>query len=246
MWGIVVKIAIVDDEAKAREELQQALCGCGIELVEQAEMQFFASGEDFLAGFRPDSFALVFLDIRMQGRNGIETARAIRKQGAEVPIVFLTSSADYALEGYQVFPAGYLLKPAGKALPQLVEILRQCLPELSAVLVVQLNGRDLQVPRARIAYVDVKGSRRVGGRRGCVVHLLTGRELAVDTPYAEAAAALRTADFAECYNHLLVNLAAVAELLADGFVLKNGERLPISRRLYRETAHDYMEYLLRK
>jgi len=48
------------------------------------------------------------------------------------------------------------------------------------------------------------------------------------------------------YNHLLVHFAAVEQLLADGFELKNGERVPISRRLYRETSHDYMEYLLRK
>jgi hypothetical protein len=44
----------------------------------------------------------------------------------------------------------------------------------------------------------------------------------------------------------MVNLAAVETLMADSFVLKNGEQLPISRRLYRETAHEYMEYLLRK
>ena len=70
--------------------------------------------------------------------------------------------------------------------------------------------------------------------------------MAVDTSYKEVAAALINSDFVECYNRLLVNFAAVAELKADGFVLKNGEQLPISRRLYRETAHEYMEYLLRK
>ncbi|SDG84184.1 two component transcriptional regulator, LytTR family [Selenomonas sp. WCT3] len=241
-----MKIAIVDDEAEAREELQQVLRSCGIALVEQADCWHYASGEEFLAGFQPDSFQLVFLDIRMEGMNGIETARLIRKQTANLPIVFLTSSADYALEGYQVFPAGYLLKPIRQGRLQLLDILQHCLPQAPAVLAVQWNGRKLQVPRARIAYVDVKGNRRVGGRRGCVVHLLADRELAVDTPYPEVAAALRAADFAECYNHLLVNFAAVETLLADGFELKNGERLPISRRLYREVSRDYMEYLLRK
>ena len=45
---------------------------------------------------------------------------------------------------------------------------------------------------------------------------------------------------------LALVLAAVSALTDDGFALNNGERLPISRRLYRETAHEYMEYLLRK
>ena len=48
LWGKVVKIAIVDDEAEARDALQQVLRTCGIELVAQADMQLFASGEEFL------------------------------------------------------------------------------------------------------------------------------------------------------------------------------------------------------
>lgn len=240
-----MKIAIVDDEAQAREELRQALMTC--ETVAQAEVEMFASGEKFLEAFQPGDFQLVFLDICMQGINGIETALNLRQQDERVPLIFLTSSADYALEGYQAFPAGYLLKPISRVLPQLRDILRRCLPNLTATeLCVQLNGHELRLPLERVAYIDVQGSHRVGGRRGSVVHLLAGEAMAVDTSYAEVSASLRQTDFVECYNHLLVNLAAVATLLEDGFALKNGERLPISRRLYRETAHEYMDYLLRK
>ncbi len=247
LWGKVVKIAIVDDEAEAREALQQVLCTCGIELVAQADMQLFASGEEFLASFAPEMFQLVFLDICIQGINGIETALAVRKQAAQLPIIFLTNSADFALEGYQAYPAGYLLKPVEQARTQLMDILQRLLPLLAdSSLLVQLNGRAVKVPWERIAYIDVQGGRRVGGRRGCVIHLLSGAEMAVDNPYADVAAALDVADFTECYNHVLVNLAAVSALTDDGFALNNGERLPISRRLYRETAHEYMEYLLRK
>jgi DNA-binding LytR/AlgR family response regulator len=110
----------------------------------------------------------------------------------------------------------------------------------------RMKAREVQLDVERIAYIDVQGGHRVGGRRGSVIHLLTGEAMAVDTSYKEVAAALMQSDFVECYNHLLVNFAAVASLEANGFALKNGEQLPISRRLYRETAHEYMEYLLRK
>ncbi|SFT78651.1 two component transcriptional regulator, LytTR family [Selenomonas sp. GACV-9] len=242
-----MKIAIVDDEAKAREELQQALRSCELAAVAQAELRLFSSGEEFLADFQPDAIDLIFLDIRMGNLDGIETAQAIRRQAERLPIVFLTSSADYALAGYQVFPAGYLLKPISRELPQLLDILRRCLPGIVArELAVQVNGREIKIPYGSIAYVDVKGSHRTGGRRGSVIHLLAGETLPVDTSYTDVVTMLSTADFAECYNHLLVNLAAVAALQEDGFALKNGEQLPISRRLYRETAHSYMDYLLRK
>ena len=247
MRGKIVKIAIIDDEAQACEELRQTLQLCDIEDVAQAEIQLFASGETFLQVFKPEEFQLIFLDICMAGMNGIETALAVRRQDEHTPIIFLTSSADYALEGYRAFPAGYLLKPVSRVLPQLWGILRRCLMNLTAMdLTVRMNGRELQLNFKRIAYLDVRGGHRIGGRRGCVVHLLTGEALAIDSSYTEVAEALKQGDFVECYNRLLVSLAAVSTLQDDGFVLKNDEKIPISRRLYREAAHEYMEYLLRK
>jgi len=242
-----VKIAIIDDDRQAREDLKRALQECAIDFVAQAEMQTFVNGEDFLEVFGQEEFRLVFLDICMDGINGIETALAIRQQDAQLPIVFLTSSADYALDGYRAFPEGYLLKPICKAIPQLMEILQRCLPKLvEHMFPVRINGRELQLNAERVAYVDVQGGHRVGGRRGSMIHLMTGESIAVDSSYADVSAMLKQMEFIECYNRLLVNLAAVDTLLDDRFRLKNGEQVPISRRLYRETAHEYMEYLLRK
>jgi FixJ family two-component response regulator len=51
-----VKIAIIDDEQQAREDLQQALQLCGIKNVIQAEVQMFTSGENFLQVFKPEDF----------------------------------------------------------------------------------------------------------------------------------------------------------------------------------------------
>jgi len=139
------------------------------------------------------------------------------------------------------------LKPICKAIPQLMEILQRCLPKLvEHMFPVRINGRELQLNAERVAYVDVQGGHRVGGRRGSMIHLMTGESIAVDSSYAEVSAMLKQMEFIECYNRLLVNLAAVDTLLDDRFRLKNGEQVPISRRLYRETAHEYMEYLLRK
>lgn len=242
-----MKIAIVDDDLQSRRDLQQVLQHCEIQTVEQSEIMMFASGESFLESFKAEEFQLVFLDICMDGINGMETARSIRQQDERLSIVFLTNSADYALEGYQFFPAGYILKPVRGAVPQIREILRHCLPHLlPKMLHVRMKARELQLNVERIAYLDVQGGHRAGGRRGSVIHLLTGESMPVDTSYKEVAAVLKQFDFVECYNRLLVNFAAVAALGADGFTLKNGEQVPISRRLYRDTAHEYMEYLLRK
>lgn len=53
---------------------------------------------------------LLFLDIIMNGTNGMKIARKLRDIQF-TPIIFLTAHADYAVESYEVYAAGYLLKP---------------------------------------------------------------------------------------------------------------------------------------
>ena len=49
----------------------------------------------------------------MDGIDGLETARRLRALGSEALLVFVTTEAGYALEGYEVEAAGYLVKGAG-------------------------------------------------------------------------------------------------------------------------------------
>ena len=56
-------------------------------------------------------FDLIFLDIYMGGITGMDTAKELRQLGASAPVIFLTTSPDFAVESYEVNAAGYLLKP---------------------------------------------------------------------------------------------------------------------------------------
>ena len=47
----------------------------------------------------------------MNGTNGMKIARKLRDIQFKAPIIFLTAHADYAVESYEVYVAGYLLKP---------------------------------------------------------------------------------------------------------------------------------------
>lgn len=57
---------------------------------------------------------LLLLDIFMPGKTGIEAAGEFRKNGGEVPIVFLTTSKEHALNAYEVDAIQYLVKPLDK------------------------------------------------------------------------------------------------------------------------------------
>ena len=47
----------------------------------------------------------------MNGTNGMKITRKLRDIQFKAPIIFLTAYAYYAVESYEVYAAGYLLKP---------------------------------------------------------------------------------------------------------------------------------------
>ena len=71
----------------------------------------YESGDAFLHRAAAGPYAVVFLDICMEGTNGIATARQLREKDPHLLIVFVTSSPEYVWEAFPVHPFDYLLKP---------------------------------------------------------------------------------------------------------------------------------------
>lgn len=79
-------------------------------------IKIFVSVEDLVAYYEDEDmdFDIVFLDIYMDGDNGIKTAQKIRKFDSQCKIIFTTTSTDYALDSFKVLPFNYLTKPITK------------------------------------------------------------------------------------------------------------------------------------
>lgn len=57
------------------------------------------------------SFDIYLLDTLLPGMTGIELAKEIRVLNRQAPIIFLSASADYAVDSYSVQALHYLLRP---------------------------------------------------------------------------------------------------------------------------------------
>jgi PAS domain S-box-containing protein len=106
----VLPILLVDDRRENLEALQAVLAPLGVPLY-MAE-----SGEEALRHLLERDFALILLDVRMPGLDGLETARMIksRERTRDVPIVFLTAERDEVrdiIRGYGIGAIDYVLKP---------------------------------------------------------------------------------------------------------------------------------------
>ena len=105
--------AIVEDERENRNILQTYLSRFHAEMRHWVRPYFFADAVSFLASER--TFDLVLMDIRMPGMSGMDAARLLRERDKTVQIVFMTSLASYALQGYEVGALDFIVKPVSYA-----------------------------------------------------------------------------------------------------------------------------------
>ena len=105
-----MKIAICDDEKEFRDLIRVYI----EDYLNTKDILYtidtFISGEKFLNETFPSEYSIIFLDINMEGMDGITTAKKIRERGINSYIVFVTAYIDYSLEGYKVGAVRYLLK----------------------------------------------------------------------------------------------------------------------------------------
>jgi two-component system LytT family response regulator len=99
-----MKAIIVDDERLARQELKTMLAEHkDIEVI--AECANAADAKEKINALKPD---VVFLDIQMPGKNGLELAQELNPLPE---LIFITAHDEYALRAFEVNALDYLLKP---------------------------------------------------------------------------------------------------------------------------------------
>ena len=99
--GVTMRIAIVDDESVFRKQITDSIHS----LYGKGDVSCFhyADGKELIAAFE-NGFELdaVFLDIEMKQMDGMKTARIIRTYSDSIPIIFMTSHTEMAMDGYEV------------------------------------------------------------------------------------------------------------------------------------------------
>ncbi len=103
-------ILLVDDQPENLRTLEAVLAPLGYPLVTSS------SGHGALRLLLERDFAMILLDVRMPGLDGLETAQLIkeRTRTRDIPILFLTAARDEVSDiarGYGVGAVDYVLKP---------------------------------------------------------------------------------------------------------------------------------------
>lgn len=116
-----MKIAVCDDRADDRGALKALLEAYGrdFEIREYGSGKSLCGDMDYIR-----ECGIVFLDINMEGMDGLEAARQIKAECPKVHIVLVTAYVNYALDGYKVKASRFLLKD------DLEQTLQECMDDI--------------------------------------------------------------------------------------------------------------------
>lgn len=230
-----MEIAIVDDEELIREQVCRLIkshrpnCRIGI----------YATGEELLAARH--KFDLIFLDIQLEGINGIEAARIYRKQQEDAVLVFVTRNRDCVFEAFDVSPFYYLPKPIEEE--KFLEIFDRAAKEAlkrnhwgQEMILVRTKSRSFTLHRNDIRYIENRGKK---------VEIYTadgGEPIEIYATMAELTRKLGEG-FYRCHRGYLVNMAYIAEYDSDSISLAGGAKVYLSKKKHGEFVKIYMDYL---
>lgn len=217
----MIRIALVEDDAASRTELQQYLARYAQDAGVKFSITVFTDGEAIVNGYTAN-YDVILMDIVMPGLNGMEAAERIRQADSEVVIIFITSTPHYAMKGYLVDALDYVLKPISYyAFSQRIDrAIARMHKRRKTFISVQVRGGVKKIDLSDITYIEVQD-------HDLMFHL-TGETFAAKGTLSEVERTLPPERFFRCNKCYLVNLEYVQEVQASD-ILVGEDLIQVSR-----------------
>lgn len=237
-----MKAVICDDDPQVCSQISTLMkciakqTGCLLEVSEYStpNQLLFAMGD------AEASVDILILDVLMPSMNGIEVARHLRIDGFTGVIIYLTRTADFAIQAFDVEAFSYILKKDGVLDDRIEKVLRKAIAvarkrQREYIL---LNGisQYCNVPIDEILYFEVN-------KHICTVHWGKNRTFEFISTLDRVNAMLSEYGFVRVHRSFLVKSTAIVTFsskqieLVDGSVIQVGrQRWPELRRAMAEQA----------
>ncbi|MBQ7325279.1 MAG: response regulator transcription factor [Clostridia bacterium] len=240
-----MKIAICDDDRICRARVVDIATDYSEERMDKdVTFEVFSDPENLLQTVRQNGhYDIYVLDIVMPGMNGIELGKALREDGCESKIIYLTGSEEYAIDSFKIRAFHYLLKPVEKTsfYAALDEAISSISVKRDKGLIVKTRDNRARIAFDSILYAEL-------AKRAILYHLVGGKTVestSLRTTFTEAVQEL-LADkrFALCGASMVVNLNHITMVETEGIVFKDAEKVFLGKKACRELRGVWNEYWL--
>lgn len=231
----MVSIGICDDETYMLDMLTEEVS----QFFNQENMEItvfpFQNGKALLDCDK--ELDIVFLDIQMDGPDGLETAKELRSRGYGGFLIFITVLQEYVFNAFEVQAFDYLVKPLQRDnfFRTMHRLLLSVRNHREKQLLIQKGTEWSIVPFEDIVYCEVIN-------RKVYLHL---RDESVLDYYDKIGNLERKLDerFFKCHRSYLLNLQYLKGYKAGQASLANGDTVPVSRLRGDEFAAVILQYM---
>lgn len=232
---MILTCAIIDDEPLAAELLESY----AKKTPELHLIGVYGSAVEAMKELRNNPVDLLFLDIQMPELSGMEFAGILPKK---TKIIFTTAFDRYAIDGYKVNAADYLLKPisydsfvlsVNRVLERCKVVDRQDVMSADGFVYVKSEYKLVKINFVDILYIEgVKDYVKIyfRDRRKPVMSLMNMKKLEDYLPKSQ---------FMRVHRSFIVNMS-VADMIDRGRIVAGDTFIPVSES-YKEQVQEYID-----
>ncbi|RYD06077.1 LytTR family transcriptional regulator [Desulforamulus aquiferis] len=236
----MLQIAVCDDNIDELANMVQLIDLYRTSKHLHCEYAVFPNGFDLVSALEKGKrFDIYCLDIIMPGFMGIDIAKEIRVFDKTAPIIFFTSSPEFALESYSVKAINYVLKPISKEKLFFTfdEMLEQIKAEKNEDAVIVKSNEGIQkILISNLVFAEVIG-------RNVLYHLRSGKVIECTEPFSSVCDNLvKYGCFIKTHRSFIVNMQYVDTIENHRVTLQTLSSVPVAQGKAREIKQHYLAY----
>ena len=230
-----MRIAVCDDNPKELERIKGCFCRIqGYDLV----CSYFDSTSTVMEILKTENspYDLYILDIEMPGMNGLKLAKSIREKDSRALFVFLNSYTRYMKDVFDVVTFDFIEKPiSDEKLLQILERAATYLNITSQHFSFGYRASRYSLKYDRILYIEKKG-------RQALIHTFED-VYKTNMTLEEIWKQLNPKSFVHIHSSYIINLYNLDRKDNEIAIMRNGEKLHITKGYRRELAMRHYEFV---
>ena len=234
-WGDFMYLALCDDDKYTIDKLKKLLLDYAKKNRIAMTIDSYSNGNALVDS--NINYDFILLDYLMDGMDGLQTARELRKKGVKSAIVFLTSYSTFVYDAFEVNAFRFLLKPIDeemiyKALDDYIKMVNS-----KSSITIMEKGEIKKIDTEDICFIEADGKYSRIHMKDDIIRC--------SKTLSEVLEMLPKHYFVKTHRSYVVNFENIKNISSNKINFVNDEIAFISKTYQKTVKDKFMDYLLK-
>ena len=233
----MLRVAIVDDMIEICSYLEEILLYYGKKVNEKIEVEPYTSSETFFNALNNNEiFDLIYLDIEIDNKTGIDIANHIRSVMDDElqQIVYISGKPEYSIELHDTHPLDFVVKPIEKEkIEKIMNRYMKISGRFTDNFTYNIGADRYKIKMKEILYFQVSNHTTDMHTKNTVISIYGTLKVLEKE--------LKKYGFLRIHRSILVNSSQIKEYHYENIILYNGESLEIGKTYHNNVTSFKLE-----